>query len=172
MTLANAISRCAVWLGSGVLLGMLIGLLGAAQAHAQDSPFPSVTLEANISWDNPTQTVGGDTLEDLQTIRIFYDFDDGLPPYEFSTDITGAPPAEEFRLLVDRDVQAGSIVTIHVALKAVRAGGQESDYSEVVSKTWTIDDQRIPSPPVNIRFSAPPTCSPDRPGYVCVDGVP
>lgn len=178
------VNRLRAWTAAGLVFGGMFALmcvLLAPRAHAQ-SAF-DVTLEANIEWEPPTTYVSGEPLPQTLDVdyRVFYSFEgpDGFTGQpqaavnQGTLSVETVPEADEptFRLLVPRSVQDGESVTMWVAVTAYFDGdtSRESSFSEVASKTWVIDDQRIPLPPANFRFVSPVTCEAPSQGVTCID---
>jgi len=108
--------------GSAALSAFAIRVM----APASDTPPPTTTGSATLSWNTPTQNTDGSPLTNLAGYRIYYGTDATALAYSATIDSTTTTS------YVVSGLGAG---TWYFAIKAVSTTGTESDPSNLVSKT-------------------------------------
>ena len=124
----------------------LLFLSGSAFAATTDTFGNS---QMDIEWDAPTQNIDGSPLTDLDAYIIYWKFQvAGDYTESFQIDDETATDA-----VIDVVVPGavGETVTVYIAAKAVNAQGQQSVYSNEITRTFIIADGSIPMPPTNLR---------------------
>ena len=124
---------------------MFIGLLVTLAAHAAPAP-------SDLSWTAPTTRVDGTPLaaEEIKEYRVYYTID-GTAPGEGEPIVVGGTSASETVTLELTPRLEPYVVSF--AIKTVDTDGLKSPLSEVVSKTFNVDSDAVPSAPTSLEFT-------------------
>lgn len=119
------------------------GLWMSAQVEAVESDCPSNS--ACLSWLAPTLNTDGSPVTDLAGFRLYY----GTATRDYSQQIDiYAPEATEYELTLTVPNEAA---TYFFALTAFDASGNESDFSNEVSKEIRFVDTQSPQAPRELK---------------------
>lgn len=105
-----------------LLLSALVGCGGAPTETSSAAPAPA-TGTATLSWSAPIHNVDGSPITSLAGYRVYV----GTAPGEYQGIDVGNTTSYRFHDLIPG-------TTYYFAVTAVDAGGNESDFSAVVSK--------------------------------------
>jgi len=108
--------------------------------------------EVTLSWDAPTTNEDSTPLTDLAGYKVYYDSDQSGPPYDGIGAIQGLSPIDvKVSELSDSNNPKYQIsglsdgATYYFAVTAYDTSGNESSYSNEVSKTITTPDTIVPT---------------------------
>lgn len=129
-----------------------LALLGASVLMAMSTFAATVTGTLNLSWEAPTENTDGTPLTNLAGYSVHIGTQPGV--YDTEIPIPNASATSE-TLQIPISDQADGEVTVYIAMRAINDEQVASDYSNELSKTFTlIENPKVTLPPIlqNIEF--------------------